>query len=65
MTRLSDAQIAILADDAMVVAWWTMRMRIKRPNQAEHVAKALKLRLAEFAGGPKVEDIVRAREAAE
>ena len=60
---LTDEQIAILADDVMVVAWWVMRMRIKRPQQAEHVAKALKLRLAEFAGGPKVEDIVKAREA--
>ena len=58
---ITDEQVSILADDAVVVTWWCLRMKMKRPEWKGQVAKAIRLRLDEFAGGPKVEDIVRER----
>jgi hypothetical protein len=42
---LTEADIAIIADDVMAVTWWCMRNRIKRPNQAEQVKRAIEARL--------------------
>lgn len=42
---LTAEDIALLADDAIAVSWWCMRNRIKRPDQAEQVRRALEARL--------------------
>lgn len=42
---LTEADIALIADDVMAVTWWCMRNRIKRPDQAEQVKKAIEARL--------------------
>jgi hypothetical protein len=42
---LTDADIDLLAADAVVVSWWCMRNRIKRPDQQVQVREALRARL--------------------
>lgn len=42
---LTEEDIALIAEDVCAVTWWCMRMRIKRPDQAEQVKKAIEARL--------------------
>ena len=42
---LTEEDIDLLAADAIVVSWWCMRHRIKRPDQREQVRQALRARL--------------------
>lgn len=42
---LTDADLALLAEDVCVVMWWCMRNRIKRPDQAVQVRHAIEARL--------------------
>ena len=42
---LTEEDIDTLAADAIVVSWWCMRHRIKRPDQREEVKQALRARL--------------------
>lgn len=42
---LTEADLALIADDVMAVTWWCMRNRIKRPDQAEQVKRTIEARL--------------------
>jgi hypothetical protein len=42
---LTEADLALIADDVCEVTWWCMRNRIKRPDQAEQVKRAIEARL--------------------
>ena len=42
---LTEADIALIAEDVCAVSWWCMRNRIKRPDQAEQVKRAIEARL--------------------
>lgn len=42
---LTEADLALIADDVCAVTWWCMRNRIKRPDQAEQVKRAIEARL--------------------
>lgn len=42
---LTDADLALLAEDVCAVTWWCMRNRIKRPDQVEQVKRAIEARL--------------------
>lgn len=42
---LTEADLAVIADDVMTVTWWCMRNRIKRPDQAEQVKRTIEARL--------------------
>ena len=42
---LTEADIALIADDVCVVKWWCMRNRVKRSDQAEQVKRAIEARL--------------------
>lgn len=42
---LTDADLALIADDVCAVTWWCMRNRIKRPDQVEQVKRAIEARL--------------------
>ena len=42
---LTDADLALIAEDVCTVTWWCMRNRIKRPNQTEQVKRAIEARL--------------------
>lgn len=42
---LTEDDIRILAEDTIAVSWWCMRNRVKRPQQAEQVRQALRVRL--------------------
>lgn len=42
---LTADDIATIAEDAVTVSWWCMRHRIKRPDQAEQVRRAIEARL--------------------
>lgn len=42
---LTEADLALIAEDVCAVTWWCMRHRIKRPDQAEQVKRAIEARL--------------------
>lgn len=42
---LTEADLALIAEDVMTVTWWCMRNRIKRPDQAEQVKRTIEARL--------------------
>lgn len=42
---LTEADIALIAEDVCAVTWWCMRERVKRPQQAEQVKRAIEARL--------------------
>jgi hypothetical protein len=42
---LTDADLDLLAADALAVSWWCMRYRVKRPDQQVQVREALRARL--------------------
>lgn len=42
---LTEADLALIAEDVMAVTWWCMRNRIKRPEQAEQVKRTIEARL--------------------
>lgn len=42
---LTEADLALIADDVCAVTWWCMRNRIKRSEQAEQVKRAIEARL--------------------
>lgn len=42
---LTEADLALLAEDVCAVTWWCMRNRVKRPDQAEQVKRAIEARL--------------------
>jgi hypothetical protein len=42
---LTEEDIELLAADAIMVSWWCMRHRVKRPHQQEQVKEALRARL--------------------
>ncbi len=44
-TDLTEADLALIAEDVCAVTWWCMRHRIKRPDQAEQVKRAIEARL--------------------
>ena len=46
--KITDHQVAVLAEDACVVFWWAFRMRMPRPQQIKEVEKALRKRLDEY-----------------
>lgn len=50
---LTEADLALIADDVCVVTWWCMRNRIKRADQIEQVRLAIEARLGRR---PLVED---------
>lgn len=44
-TDLTEADIALIAEDVCTVTWWCMRERIKRPDQIEQVRRTIEARL--------------------
>jgi hypothetical protein len=42
---LTEADISLIAEDVCAVTWWCMRERVKRPDQAEQVKRAIEARL--------------------
>lgn len=42
---LTEQDIALLADDAIVVCWWCMRNKLKRDKWADELRKAMEARL--------------------
>lgn len=42
---LTDADLALLAEDVCAVTWWCMRNRVKRTDQTEQVKRAIEARL--------------------
>lgn len=42
---LTDADLTLIAEDVCTVTWWCMRNRVKRPDQAEQVKRAIEARL--------------------
>jgi hypothetical protein len=46
-TAIPDDLLRLLAEDAVVVLGWSMRLKMKRPQQIEETVKAFRKRLAE------------------
>ena len=42
---LTDADLALIADDVCAVNWWCMKNRIKRPDQIEQIKRTIEARL--------------------
>lgn len=42
---LTEADLVLIAEDVCAVTWWCMRERVKRPQQAEQVKRAIEARL--------------------